>query len=368
MAKAAKQKSAKAEAPATQTVSAFKAFDSDLKCRDHAYEVGKTYVIDGKPVLCDHGFHACENPLDVLNYYDLCGSRFARVTLSGALDRQEDGGKICAASITIDAELSLPEWIAASIKWVMDACKTAKGDLVQSASGNFSKLAASGTSSKLAASGDSSQLAASGTSSKLAASGDSSKLAASGNSSQLAASGTSSKLAASGNFSKLAASGTSSKLAASGTSSKLAASGDSSKLAASGYSSQLAASGDYSKLAASGNSSKLAASGYSSKLAASGYSSKLAASGDSSQLAASGDYSKLAASGNFSKLEITGAKSAAATVGPNSRVKAAAGTPVAICEYDSDYSPIGFATGIAGKDFPADTWVIAKDGKLVEAD
>ena len=287
MAKAAKQKSAKAEAPATQTVSAFKAFDSDLKCRDHAYEVGKTYVIDGKPVLCDHGFHACENPLDVLNYYDLCGSRFARVTLSGALDRQEDGGKICAASITIDAELSLPEWIAASIKWVMDACKTAKGDLVQSASGNFSKLAASGTSSKLAASG---------------------------------------------------------------TSSKLAASGDS------------------SKLAASGNSSKLAASGYSSKLAASGYSSKLAASGDSSQLAASGDYSKLAASGNFSKLEITGAKSAAATVGPNSRVKAAAGTPVAICEYDSDYSPIGFATGIAGKDFPADTWVIAKDGKLVEAD
>lgn len=46
-------------------------------------------------------------------------------------------------------------------------------------------------------------------------------------------------------------------------------------------------------------------------------------------------------------------------------VAAKAGTPVAICEYDSKGTPIGFATGIAGKDCPADTWLVAKNGKLV---
>jgi hypothetical protein len=118
-----------------------------------------------------------------------------------------------------------------------------------------------------------------------------------------------------------------------------------------------AASGYYSRLAASGDSSQLAASGHYSQLAASGHSSRLAASGDSSRLAASG-YS--------SRLEITGEKSAAAAVGNGSTVKAKSGTPVAICEYDHNGKPIGFATGIAGADgVPADTWLVAKGGKLV---
>jgi hypothetical protein len=165
-----------------------------------------------------------------------------------------------------------------------------------------------------------------------------------------AASGDYSQLAASGNYSKLAASGYYSKLAASGNSSKLAASGDSSQLAASGYSSQLAASGYYSKLAASG------------------YSSQLAASGNSSKLAASGDYSQLAASGNSSQLEIKGAKSAAAAVGPNSIVRAIAGTPIAICEYDRNGNPVRFVCGVAGEEgCPADTWLKAENGKFVEA-
>lgn len=47
--------------------------------------------------------------------------------------------------------------------------------------------------------------------------------------------------------------------------------------------------------------------------------------------------------------------------------KAAAGSPVAICEYGTDGKPVGFATGIAGDDFPADTWVVAQGGKLVPA-
>ncbi len=180
---------------------AYKAFDKDLKCRDFQYAVGETYTYDGEVKASKSGFHACVNPLDVLAYYDLCNSRFALVEQSGAMDRHEDDSKIASATITIKAELRLPEFIKAAVDWML---KDAKAD---AASGNGSQLAASGNDSQLAASGNDSQLAESGYGSKLAASGNGSKLAASGNDSQLAASGDDSKLAASGDGSQLAASG-----------------------------------------------------------------------------------------------------------------------------------------------------------------
>ena len=255
-----------ADTPKAETIIAYKGFDKDMKCRGFQFEVGKTYTHEGKVKACESGFHSCENPLDVFSYYDICSdNRFALVKASGEISRHSDDSKLASASLTVEAELRLPEFIATAIGWIKKLCEFSAGEI---ASGNYSQLAASGNSSKLAASGDSSKLAASGNSSKLAASGYSSKLAASGYSSQLAASGDSSQLAASGY---------SSQLAASGYSSKLAASGDSSKLAASGNYSQLAASGDSSKLAASGYSSQLAASGYSSIAACIGLHGKVKA-------------------------------------------------------------------------------------------
>lgn len=46
----------------------YKGFDKDLKCRDFQYEIGKTYETD-EAKLCEKGFHFCEAPFDVLNYY-----------------------------------------------------------------------------------------------------------------------------------------------------------------------------------------------------------------------------------------------------------------------------------------------------------
>jgi len=296
-------KAAKAAKPVGAII-CYKGTDANMRCNGYQYELGKTFTHTGTVAACSQGFHSCENPLDVWNYYGVAGgNRFFKVRASGKLDRHSGDSKVASAEVHFEAELKLPDFIKMAVKWVMDAAKD-KGDRVQS-----SKV----KNSKLAASGDSSQLAASGYSSKLAASGYSSKLAASGDSSKLAASGDSSKLAASGDYSKLAASG------------------DSSKLAASGDSSQLAASGDYSKLAASGDSSKLAASGYSSKL------------------------------------EVTGKHSAAAAVAPGCAIKGIDGTPIAICEYD-DGKPVGFVCGIIGQDgLKADTWYRAQGGKLVEA-
>jgi len=177
------KKSKQAKEP--ETFVCYKGFDANLKCRDFQYEIGKTYTHIGPVVQCESGFHACQNPLDVLDFYGFeNGNRFARVTVGGKVDRSDDK-KWASAEITVQAELKLPDLIGAAIKWIMDACKT--GENVQTASGDYSQLAASGDSSKLAASGDSSKLAASGYSSKLAASGDYSKLEITGKNGVIAA-------------------------------------------------------------------------------------------------------------------------------------------------------------------------------------
>src|SRR3990167_1935804 len=184
-------------------VTAYKAFNKDWACRGFQYEVGRTYEMTGPVVVCQSGFHACTIPADVWAYYDITESRIARVTVVDPVSHEGDS-KVASAKITIEAEISLPEWIGATVKAITDLCgkPKKKGELVGAASGNSSTLAASGNSSTLAASGYSSKLAASGDYSKLAASGNYSTLAASGYSSTLAASGYSSTLAASGYVSR----------------------------------------------------------------------------------------------------------------------------------------------------------------------
>ena len=160
---------------------AYKAFDENLRCLGFQFEVGGSFEHDGEVRVCRSGFHACENPLDVWNYYPL-DSRYAVVELGGEILRHGADSKVAAGRITIRAEITLPQLINDGVAYLTGLCKTA-------ASGKCSQLAASGDGSQLAASGKRSQLAASGDYSKLAASGDGSKLAASGYGSQLAAFG-----------------------------------------------------------------------------------------------------------------------------------------------------------------------------------
>jgi len=195
---------------------AFKGFDKDMKCKDFQFEEGKTYE-EPTASLCEKGFHACENPLDVLNHYPLLDNdaepnRFAEVDLEANDERKNDDSKRVGKKIHIKAEFSLKGLIKAGIDFLLET-NTAEKDTKEVSSERFSKLAASGDRSQLAASGYGSKLAASGDDSQLAASGDGSKLAASGYRSKLAASGDRSQLAASGDGSQLAASGENSVVA-----------------------------------------------------------------------------------------------------------------------------------------------------------
>ncbi|EAU7106851.1 hypothetical protein E0519_02565, partial [Salmonella enterica subsp. enterica serovar Potsdam] len=103
----------------TKEIVTFKGFNKDLKCRDFQFEIGKTFHHDGKVEACGSGFHACECPFDVFSYYSPADSRFAEPISFGITDREEDGDtKIASASITIKAELTLPQFIQRGIEWI----------------------------------------------------------------------------------------------------------------------------------------------------------------------------------------------------------------------------------------------------------
>ncbi|EBK7711003.1 hypothetical protein DT728_22350 [Salmonella enterica] len=103
----------------TKEIVTFKGFNKDLKCRDFQFEIGKTFHHEGKVEACGSGFHACECPFDVFSYYSPADSRFAETISFGITDREEDGDtKIASASITIKAELTLPQFIQRGIEWI----------------------------------------------------------------------------------------------------------------------------------------------------------------------------------------------------------------------------------------------------------
>ncbi|MCR4297468.1 MAG: hypothetical protein NUV75_01760, partial [Gallionella sp.] len=203
----AKQAAAKPQTKIAEskTLVAYKAFGADWKCKGFQYEVGKTYTHDGPVSLCNSGFHACEAPLDVWNYYPITAP-VAQVELGGVSDEKRDDTKRVGKSITIKAALSIPALIAAQIKWTFTNAKAA-----DKSSGHSSTAASSGDSSTAASSGNYSKAASSGNYSKAASSGDSSTAASSGNYSTAASSGDSSTAASSGNYSKAASSGNYSK-------------------------------------------------------------------------------------------------------------------------------------------------------------
>ncbi|EHT7521871.1 hypothetical protein KXM58_003123 [Salmonella enterica] len=103
----------------TKEIVTFKGFNKDLKCRDFQFEIGKTFHHDGKVEACGSGFHACECPFDVFSYYPPAESRYAETISFGVTDREEEGDtKIASASITIKAELTLPQFIQRGIEWI----------------------------------------------------------------------------------------------------------------------------------------------------------------------------------------------------------------------------------------------------------
>ena len=102
---------------------AYKGFDKDLKCRGFQYEIGKEYETDTAKA-CESGFHACENPLDVFDYYPPADSRYCEVEQSGELDKGSDDSKIASTKIKIGAEIGLAGLIKAGVNFILEHAKS----------------------------------------------------------------------------------------------------------------------------------------------------------------------------------------------------------------------------------------------------
>ena len=102
----------------TEKIKAYKGFNSDMTCRNFQYEVGKEYEQKGKIEVCENGFHACENPMDVFKFYYPNNSRYCEVEQSGTIGRSLD--KIASSKIRIQCEIGLSGIIQAGVKFILD--------------------------------------------------------------------------------------------------------------------------------------------------------------------------------------------------------------------------------------------------------
>ena len=83
----------------------YKAFNQDLTCRGFQYEIGKTYSIEGLPILCEKGFHFCNNIKDTYRYYPMRESiRICKVEAIGEVVT-DDNVKYCTNKIKILEEI-----------------------------------------------------------------------------------------------------------------------------------------------------------------------------------------------------------------------------------------------------------------------
>ena len=221
-------------------ITSYKGFDKDMKCRGFQYEVGKEYKIDGEIKCCNRGFHACKSPMEVWDYYDMIGSRYAEVEQSGKIDKEENSTKVCSSRIKIKAELKLADIINIGVEWLKDITSPSKvkADGVLNDNGNRRK-----------------QIGSSGDSAQIGSSGNSAQIGSSGYSAQIGSSGDSAQIGSSGNYAKIGSSGDSAQIGSSGYSAKIGSSGDSAQIGSSGDSAQIDSTGEDSVIMCAGNSS-----------------------------------------------------------------------------------------------------------------
>ena len=182
----------------------YKGFDKGLKCKGFQYEVGKTFKHDGEIKLCNSGFHFCESPFDVFDYYDICESEFAEIEAVG--DIKKDTSKSVTNHIKVVKKIALKEFIEAGIDYIRTVCKS--GDRATNASsGDFATNASSGDYAKNASSGDGATNASSGNGATNASSGDGATNASSGYGATNASSGDYAKNASSGDYAKIVMTG-----------------------------------------------------------------------------------------------------------------------------------------------------------------
>lgn len=154
-------------------IKSYKGFDKNLRCRDFQYKIGGIYEMDGEIKVCNRGFHACESPFDVFDYYTMIDSRFCEVEQDGNISKEDRGTKICSSKIKIKAELKLADMINLGIEWLKEITlpEKIKTSIKDNSSGNYAKIGSSGDGAKIGSFGDGAKIGSSGNNAKIDSTG-----------------------------------------------------------------------------------------------------------------------------------------------------------------------------------------------------
>ncbi|EEM0945600.1 hypothetical protein ATS22_20280 [Salmonella enterica subsp. enterica serovar Muenchen] len=326
----------------TKEIVTFKGFNKDLKCRDFQFKIGKTFHHDGKVEACVSGFHACECPFDVFSYYPPAESRYAETISFGVIDREEIGDtKIASASITIKAELTLPQFIQRGIEWIWS--KIDKSLEQQIMTGDWS--AATNTGNWSAATNTGNQSAATNTGY------------------QSAATNTGNQSAATNTGNRSAATNTGDWSAATNT-------GDWSAATNTGYQSAATNTGNWSAATNTGNWSAATNTGNRSAATNTGYQSAATNTGYQSAATNTGNQSAATNTGDRSAAEVSGSQSVAASLGIEGKARASEGGAIVLCYRDEDGELIHIRASKVGENgIMPDIWYqLNEDGEFVECE
>ncbi len=133
--------------------------DGTLQCRDKVYLAGETYT-EPEAELCRTGMHACLEPLDVLTYYPPASSVYHQVEVGDDAQPSESGdSKVATTTLTVGAELGVPELVAAQVEYTVSRAKPSRGS---HSTGDRGAASATGYRGAAAATGDEGAASATG--------------------------------------------------------------------------------------------------------------------------------------------------------------------------------------------------------------
>ena len=142
----------------------YKGFNPGLICKDKQYQENTVFE-EPEAKICEKGMHFCENPFDVLDYYDLIRSdgtpnEFAKVE---ALDepKTDDKKKFCSRKLKIGVKLGLSGFVKACVDFVLE--KTiAEMPSENVDSGNYAQIGSSGNYAQINCTGSDSVICCAG--------------------------------------------------------------------------------------------------------------------------------------------------------------------------------------------------------------
>ena len=336
-----------------EKIIAYKGFNKDLACRGFQYEIGEEYE-EKEVSVCSSGFHACENPFDVLDYYeDIINNRYCKVEQSGTIKKEDN--KQASSKIKVVAEIGFAGLFKAGVEWIKEI--TNPTPIIEETKGknDEDKIGSSGNSAQIGSSGDYAQIGSSGDYAKIGSSGYYAQIGSSGNSAQIGSSGNSAKIGSSGYYAQIGSSGYSAKIGSSGNSA------------------QIGSSGNYANIGSSGDYAQIGSSGNSAKIGSSGYYAQIGSSGDYAKIGSSGYYAQIGSSGNSAKIDSTGEDSVICCAGGNSIVKAKKGSWITLSEWEYSEEkkraiPVCVKTEfVDGERIKEGTWYKLEKGEFVES-